>query len=272
MKMNQFPVRVHFFESDGYGCIEAPVENPLAEIAAAEVWLQKQGCRVVYGPLGVSTWFPYRSTLGPFERPYFFGESNFSSKPWVDSGYEIAATYTSNLASNQEQIQSSLLRGKKLMAEGWKCLSIEAIELEEVLKACHRISQRAFSNAFCYRDISQSDFLGLYMPLVEKLDPRLILLAVSPGGDFAGFCLSYPDISNPMSLQFVLKSLAVDPGYAGKGIGSWLVGEAHRQAHSMGMINGGIHALMWEGSFSTKISGHVGQVIRRYALYRKQLG
>ena len=68
-----------------------------------------------------------------------------------------------------------------------------------------------------------------------------------------------------------LKSLAVNPAYAGKGIGSWLVGEAHRKAHELGMVNGGVHALMWEGSFSKNISAHVGEVIRRYALYVKQI-
>ena len=267
----QFPVQTHFFAKAGYGTIDVPHHSPLEEIAAAEDWLKNQGCSLVYGPLGASTWYSYRATLGPFDRPLFFGESNLAPEPWQQSGYSIAATYTSNLAGNAQQISSSHSRKEALLKQGWKLKTLEDINFMHALQNCHAISEAAFAKAFCYQEIELSAFVALYQPLLQQLDPRLILFAQAPDGSLAGFCLAYPDLLNPESQQFILKSLAVDPSYAGRGIGSWLVGEAHHKADSLGMRNGGIHALMWEGSFSRNISAHAGRLIRRYALYEKRL-
>jgi len=271
MKEKCFPVRAHFFPDERYGVIDSPVESPMEELLAAENWLQSLGCPIVYGPLGPSTWYAYRATLGPFERPLFFGESNFNPQPWEHLGYTIAASYTSSLASNAEQIKASQKRSQELINLGWKLRNLSDIDVDQALQYCHDIAEKAFSKAFCYRKIALPEFVGIYKPLVQKLDPRLILFAQAPDNKLAGFCLSYPDVLNSHLRQFVLKSLAVDPAYGGQGVGACLVAEAHRKADEMGMNNGGIHALMWEGSYSRNISAYAGTVIRRYALYQKRL-
>ena len=111
----------------------------------------------------------------------------------------------------------------------------------------------------------------MYQPLLEKIDPRLVLLAISPEDEVAGFCLSYPDLNNLNLRRFVLKTLAVDPKYANKGIGSWLVGEAHKRAEKLGFSGGGIHAYMWQDSHSQAISKHAGRIFREYVLFQKTL-
>ena len=271
MKWADDSIEAHYFTEEGYGRISAPIDNPEEGIARAEDWLRLQGCTLAYGPIGASTWTPYRATLGPFARPMFFGESNFNPNPWVKLGYEVVATYTSNLAENQSQIKSSVAYRAALLKQGWRLLSLNDLDTQQTLKRCYDISQRSFSHAFCYRSISQSDFLALYQSLLQKIDPRLVLFAQCPKGSIVGFCLAYPDIQNPELRQFILKSLAVAPSYSGQGVGSWLVGEVHRVAEDLGYTNGGIHALMWAGSHSTKISAHAGILIRKYALYQKRL-
>ena len=122
-----------------------------------------------------------------------------------------------------------------------------------------------------YQEITEQDFIDMYGTLLERLDPRLILFAQSPAKDLVGFCLAYPDVANVELQQFILKSLAVEPDSGGLGIGSLLVGETHRIAQELNLINGGIHAFMWDGSLSRKISAHAGQPIRQYALFSKRL-
>ena len=67
--------------------------------------------------------------------------------------------------------------------------------------------------------------------------------------------------------EFIVKTLAVHPRWHLDGMGTWLVAEAHRRADKLGWTAGGIHALMWTGSHSRKITAHAGQVFREYALY-----
>ena len=162
MICREFPVRAYFFPDTAYGCIEAPQENPLAEIAAAEHWLSTQGCSKVYGPLGQSTWYSYRATLGPYERPLFYGETNFSADPWLQSGYKIVAKYQSNIADNQTQIASRENQNATLFSQGWSVEDLTQLQRKKALLNCHQISQNAFARAFLYRDISEPDFISMY--------------------------------------------------------------------------------------------------------------
>ena len=97
------------------------------------------------------------------------------------------------------------------------------------------------------------------------------MIARSPQGDIAGYCFAIPDRLNPTRKEFIVKTLAVDPRWRELGLGSWMVGNVHSRAHTQGLTGGGIHALMWTGSHSQKISAHAGTVIRQYALFGKDL-
>ena len=58
------------------GCI-FPTAETARDIHNAEAWLKEQGCSTAYGPMYPQTWYPYRACLGPFERPFFWGNLNF---------------------------------------------------------------------------------------------------------------------------------------------------------------------------------------------------
>ena len=270
MKEKQFPVWARYFEDFGYGAIEAPVENPQEEIAKAEDWLKRCGVKKVYAPMGLSTWYSYRATIPNSKEPFFYGETNFDVQVWLDAGYKVAARYTSSLADNERFILSIQKKKERLETKGWR---IEAYnpQTEGLLKRCHEIANKAFVDAFCFQPIGWEDFRELYQPLLNKIDLRLVMLARSPEGEIAGFCLSYPDLKNHSLKRFVLKTLAVDPKFANQGIGSWLSGEMHLQSHELGFTGGGIHAYMWSDSYSQNISKHSANIIRDYVLFEKDL-
>jgi GNAT superfamily N-acetyltransferase len=243
-----------------------------AQIAVAEDWLRSQGCTHARGPMGASTWQSYRASLGPHDRPPFLGEPTASATLWELRGYRPVAHYASALADNMQQIESSMARACSLVTAGWTLQTLdEAGGFQAALPTFYALSTAAFTEAFAYTPIDLAAFEQLYRPLEPLIDPGLVLLALSPEGEPAGYCLAIPDRLNPQLQQFIVKTIAVDPRWRGQGIGSWMVGNAHSRAHTAGWTAGGIHALMWTGSHSRKISAHAGHIIRRYALYEKAL-
>jgi GNAT superfamily N-acetyltransferase len=247
-------------------------DGSTVEIAAAEEWLREAGCTRAQGPMGPTTWHPYRANLGPHDRPPFLGEPTFSPEPWEESGYEITARYASALADNLAQSESAMAASCALVTAGWDIRTLDQHpSFEEALRHFYRITVAAFQQAHAYTDLSWDGFHQMYAPARDLVDPQLVLTAISPEGDAAGFCFCIPDRLNPDLREFVVKTLAVDPKWRRLGLGSWLVGNAHSRAHTAGWTGGGIHALMWTDSHSRQISAHGGQIIREYAMYSKDL-
>jgi GNAT superfamily N-acetyltransferase len=54
------------------------------------------------------------------------------------------------------------------------------------------------------------------------------------------------------------------------GLGTWLVGELHRQAQSLGFPEC-VHALMWQGSHSRRIFRPHARPLGEYVLYGREL-
>ena len=250
------------------GCIFPTLETA-AQLEAAEHWLRGQGCTVAYGPMYPQTWYPYRACLGPFERPFFWGEPQFSPDIWLDNGYAVVSAYSSTLCPNQPEIERHAAHKQRLEADGWRFLSLK--ERDVPLTRLHELTLSSFTSAFAYTPLDISDFLTMYAPVLQKADPELILFAVAPDDAVQGYCFALPDINNIELKQFIIKTLAVVPEARQKGIGGVLVGTAHAVADRKGWTNGGIHALMWSGSHSQRITAHGGQKFRSYALFSKQI-
>jgi GNAT superfamily N-acetyltransferase len=264
------PIRAHIHpDLFPVGNIE---DGTPSEIAAAENWLRDQGCTAAQGPMGPTTWHPYRANLGPHERPLFLGEPGFSPKVWTDAGYREISRYASALADNMCQIESSAAVACERVTEGWELWTLDQHPSFEAALACFwRITVAAFGQAHSYTPLPLNAFAHMYAPVENLVDPELVLTAISPEGEPAGYCFCIPDLLNPERKEFVVKTLAVHPKWRRKGLGAWLVGNAHSRAHVAGWTGGGIHAMMWTDSHSRKISAHGGRVIRQYALYQKAL-
>jgi L-amino acid N-acyltransferase YncA len=250
------------------GCV-LPTVTAIKQIKEAENWLKAKGCRIAYGPMYPYTWYPYRACLGPFDRSFFWGEPSFTAELWEQSGYGVVSRYTSTLCPNIPEIERHQAERANLEQKGWLFPSLK--EKDVSLVTIHALTEQSFRQAFAYTPLSLNEFLAMYSPILQRSDLDLIIFAVSPDGKVMGFCFAIPDIENPELKQFIVKTLAVHPDARREGIGGSLVGEVHRRAHEKGWVNGGIHAMMWEGSLSQKITAHEGQLFRRYALFAKDL-
>ena len=249
------------------GCI-FPTAETVQDIQEAEAWLLSQGCSVAYGPMYPQTWYPYRACLGPFERPFFWGEPQFSPEIWQACGYQLVSEYSSTLCANRPEISRHHAQRKFLESKGWQFLSL--VERDVSLTQLHALTLRSFESAFAYTPLDLSEFLTVYAPILHQADHSLILFAVAPDDTVKGYCFAMPDVYNPKLKQFIIKTLAVLPEFRQQGIGGVLVGKAHEIADSKGWTEGGIHALMWSGSHSQRITAHGGRVFRRYRLFSKE--
>jgi GNAT superfamily N-acetyltransferase len=206
----------------------------------------------------VSTWFPYRARLGPDEEPSFFGEPDAEPAAWLEAGYRDAARYASTLVQNEVAIA----RGEEKRPAG---VSVRPMgNAGEVLDLVYRISHEAFARAFAFTPLPRAAFDVLHRPLVQRVDPRLVLIA-ERDGEALGFVLGIPHRPG----RLIVKTLAVRPCAQTAGVGTWLVGELHRASASLGYTEG-IHALMWSGSHSGRICPS-GKLIREYALFEREL-
>jgi ribosomal protein S18 acetylase RimI-like enzyme len=113
-----------------------------------------------------------------------------------------------------------------------------------------------------------------YRRLLPYLWPELVLLA-ERGDTTIGFLFAVPDWLEAGRGQpvhtLVVKTLAILPEYAGRGLGTLLCSQCQEIACQLGFTQA-IHALMHERNVSRRISQEYGgRVIRRYALFGREL-
>lgn len=240
-----------------------------AAIEAGEEWLRARGCTHARGPIEVCTWFPYRASLGPYDRVPFLLEPTASSDPWIDAGYELEARYSSVLVTNASLVSGTTSHQSRSV--GFTIRDLDLEHFDDELARLYDVTLTAYAQAFAYTPIPYLAFQALYTPFRDGIDPRMVKLAFANDGRVAGYCFCYPD-PNPALRQFVIKTLAVHPRFRGSGLGTALVAACHATAEGLGYTGGGIHALMWQDSLSTRIGSHgEHHRIRDYGLFRKEL-
>jgi GNAT superfamily N-acetyltransferase len=251
-----------------YSAQAAEASRALIDHACQE--LADHGCTVAIGPMDGSTWKKYRfltrrGTLPPFllepdnpdEYPAYF----------VDAGFEVLATYTSAITNGLDFEDERAERAEaRLRREQFRIRQIDLANFERELHLLYEISIAAFSNNFLYKPIAQEDFCKLYRPVRPLIRPELVLIA-ERDGDPAAFLFGLPD-HNPEN--FIIKTLAAHPRYAGRGLGTLLIQHANRAAAALGYRRA-IHALMHQDNQSTRISARQAEVFRQYTLYSKRL-
>ena len=244
------------------GALGAPTGG-VESIRAGEAWLRERGCVAAQGPLEVATWFPYRANLGPHDEPVFWGEPTAAPEPWVQAGYREVARYASSLCGNDDAIAY----GERKAPTGVTLRTLE--DFDASLLTIHQLVTSSFRQAYAYSPLPFQAMAAMYRPLREHIVEEMVLFA-ERDGEPVGFVFGIPDLLQPGTGRFVVKTLAVRPEERRNGLGAWLVGELHRQADGLG-FDRGIHALMWAGSRSRNISAHGGRIFREYALHLREL-
>lgn len=232
-------------------------EDPAAGAALLAEALVRAGGRPVLAPMDGDTWHAYRTVTQSDGSPAFLLEP--AAHPHVAealalAGFAPVAHYASTrLALDTPQAEPAPVAG--ITVEPW-----DGKDAQPLLEQVFAFAGGSFADKQFFKAITREQFLGLYLPLLPLLDPRLVFLAREEDA-IVGFLLGYRDPALPT--RAVLKT------YAGvrRGIGHLLAHHFHEAARGQGCTHV-IHALMHADNVSLVRSGqHGAEVFRRYTLF-----
>ena len=260
-----------------------------ADAASSQLLLQRacetlaaEGARTAVGPMDGTTWRRYRFIVHRGSEPPFFLEpDNPADWPahWMAAGFATLATYTSalneNLAARDPRTAAAL---DTLRDRGISIRPLDPARVQGELQSIFALSLSAFSRNFLYTPIGEDEFLAQYRAVMPYVDPALVLLA-EKGDSLVGFMFALPDlleqrrtgsIETSIPKTIILKTIAVDPAFAGIGLGGVLMDLVQQKAHENGFRRA-VHALIHETNVSGRLSSRSARTFRRYALFAKPL-
>lgn len=258
----------------GFAAPDAAAAARLLDTAATV--LREHGRNLAVGPMHGNTWRRYRFVTETTGRgPFLLEPRNPPEYPqwWRAAGWEVLADYSSSLVSLADPPVVTADVGHRLAAAGVTTRPLDLRHFEAELRAIHRLSLLGFAHNFLYTPLPVEAFLAAYLKIRDRVDPAFVRIAEC-GGDPCGFLFGIADWEaaargEPPAL--IAKSMAVDPAWRGRGLGSLLIGELHAAGAAAGFTEG-IHALQYQTNLSLKITGrHAGRIFRRYQLYSKPL-
>jgi len=238
----------------------------------ASATLAQFGCTRAIGPMDGNTWRKYRLVVDHGTEPPFFLE------PWNpagdvacfrESGFHEFARYHSAKVPLPAPRDPRLDRVRsRLGSAGVLFRELDLANFETELRAIHALSLRAFRHNLLYTDLDWEGFHAQYEPVKPLLNPRYSLLAEREG-ILVGYLFGLPDVGG-QSDRLVAKTLACDTTRDYAGLGAVLTELLHARAEQDGFEQV-VHALEYEGNRSTNLTRRYGEVIRRYALFAKEL-
>ena len=252
-----------------------PAARTLLEHACRE--LAARGCTRAVGPMDGSTWRRYRFVVERGEAPPFLLEPDNPDRypeQWRAAGFRPLAHYSSALQDDLSLEPPRLERILgRLAVAGIRIRPLRMEAVEQELRGIYRVTLRSFESAFLYTPIGEDDYLQMYRPLLPLVRPELCLIAESDRP--LGYLFALPDALQAQRGQavdtVVIKTVAVLPEVATRGLGSALVALVMRGARRLGYRRA-VHALMHEGNASLRISrDYRARQIRRYALFAREL-
>lgn len=261
-------------------------------LASAANWLRLEGADEVIGPMNGDSWHPYRWNVGPFDAPPFLMEpTNPSYYPrlWEAAGFRPVETYHSKQV---DQIASAARKFApiyhRFQTRGYQLQAFDPSQFDTELKRLYELSLTIFEGNRFYKPIEFSEFCRLYEPARRLVDARLTCFALSPDGHDIGFVFALPDYqaaveamrggTGPIAkLRFWMnksratavnvKSLGVAPSHRGAGVAAAMMCATYRQIEAMGYARANL-CLIHDDNSSTRLDAALGEVIRRYVLYR----
>ena len=239
--------------------------------------LKNRRCNVAVGPLDGNTWRHYRFvTERGTAKPFFLEPDNPDEWPlhFDRVGFSELAHYVSEINPDMANRQPELgsLR-KKFSDLGMQIGPVDIADPVDDMAGIYRVVCESFRNAFMYTPLDIDNYCGMYEPLLNKVDPSLMLVA-KHDGEVVGFILAPPDF---LQLKYqhtmdaiVLKTVAVLPQKEYSGLGRVLIVDLLKNAIDMGFTTA-ISALMHTENRSQKISSDCAGPMRAYTLYAKKL-
>lgn len=230
-------------------------------------YAKTQGYDYLIGPINGSTWKKYRITLPSENPPFLMDNYNklYYAKLFEDYGFETISNYTSTICENLDSDYSRLEKFASIYEKkGIKVRKFNPENFEQDLKKIYDVSVKSFVNNFLYTEINFDEFLKMYEPYKNFMNPEWILIAENENNEPIAFLFGIDNLFSRDKKSLIMKTLAALPDYKYRGIGSYLIEMVHKKAYSVGYQNI-IHALMHESNVSANILA--GKLYHQYKLY-----
>ncbi|MFT3785930.1 MAG: GNAT family N-acetyltransferase [Tepidisphaeraceae bacterium] len=257
----------HFEASDA--------ESARTVLDAACTELKSLGRSIVVGPMDGNTWRRYRLiTDAGIEPPFFLEPTNPPEYPkyFVHAGFAPIATYHSTIFDLQGLADPRTDQAiARFQSSGITIRPLRLDAFEADLASIHELSLAAFASNYLYSPLPREAFVAQYAKVRSLLQPGLALLAEAKG-ELLGFAFAIGNaLDTTPGRTVIVKTVAVRPGRRSAGLGSVLIDLVRRRAKELGYTRA-IHALMHDDNISRKIGAGQAKLLRRYALFAKQLG
>jgi GNAT superfamily N-acetyltransferase len=259
-----------------FGAADEAAARALIEAALGR--LRAERCTLAVGPMDGNTWRRYRLvSIRGTAPPFFLEPWNPPEWPawWERAGFSALARYASaELDLAREDAGRAEAAAAALRGEGVVLRPLDPARVEAELERIHAVSAAAFREAFLYTPLPRADFLAQYRALLPAIRPPLVQLAEREG-ELVGFLFAVPDRleaeRGEPAATVVAKTVAVLPAWAGRGLGTALVGRAHAAARAAGYRRV-VHALLHASNRSRRLGADRGRPLRGYTLYARRTG
>jgi L-amino acid N-acyltransferase YncA len=239
--------------------------------------LKNRRCDLAVGPLDGNTWRRYRFiTERGSARPFFLEPDNPDEWPshFTRQGFSPLAHYVSEINPDMANRQPDLGSLRQKFADlGVQIGPIDVEDPVNDMAGIYDVVCESFRDAFMYTTLDIESYCNMYEPLLEKVDPRLLLVA-RHDDEVVGFIVAPPDFLQ-LTYQhtmdaIVLKTVAVTPRKEYSGLGRVLIVDVLKNAIEMGFTTA-ISALMHVENRSQKISSDCAGPMRAYTLFAREL-
>ena len=244
--------------------------------------LKKEGIETIIGPLNGTTWNTYRYVTEKGNgRPFLLEPWNedYSVSLFEKTGFKPLAGYISTVmegmdSDGRKNLDKKIEKLKKF--DYYKDIRVESAENKDLLKVLNKVydlTVEAFKNNFLYSELEREIFLKMYMSYEDKIVKKFFKMLYLKG-ELIGYVFGIPDYAElgykGKIDTIILKTIAVSPEYNGKGMGYILINSLVEEAEKEGYENV-IYALMHESNVSKNIGLLLGNILRRYNLFIKEL-
>ena len=244
--------------------------------------LKKEGIETIIGPLNGTTWNTYRYVTEKGNgRPFLLEPWNedYSVSLFEKLGFKPLAGYISTVmegmnSNGRKNLDKKIEKLKKF--DYYKDTRVESAENKDLLKVLNKVydlTVEAFKNNFLYSELEREIFLKMYMSYEDKIVKKFFKMLYLKG-ELIGYVFGIPDYTElgykGKIDTIILKTIAVSPEYNGKGMGYILINSLVEEAEKEGYENV-IYALMHESNVSKNIGLLLGNMLRRYTLFIKEL-
>ena len=244
--------------------------------------LKKEGIETIIGPLNGTTWNTYRYVTEKGNgRPFLLEPWNedYSVSLFEKLDFKHLAGYISTVmegmdSDGRKNLDKKIEKLKKF--DYYKDIRVESAENKDLLKVLNKVydlTVEAFKNNFLYSELEREIFLKIYMSYEDKIVKKFFKMLYLKG-ELIGYVFGIPDYTElgykGKIDTIILKTIAVSPEYNGKGMGYILINSLVEEAEKEGYENV-IYALMHESNVSKNIGLLLGNMLRRYTLFIKEL-